>query len=111
MTVGASEFIRRFLLHVLPNGFVKIRHYGFLANHGRKEKLKLARRFLGTSSEGDSDAIRRDDQIPIAGSEDAIPERCPTCKHGRMTLVERLPAQRVIACIGTCQSPADWNTS
>src|SRR2546422_987688 len=42
MTLDAVEFIRRFLLHVLPSGFVRIRHFGFLANRNRKEKLVLA---------------------------------------------------------------------
>jgi Putative transposase len=40
MTVEAEEFIRRFLLHVLPEGFQRIRYYGFLANRYREEKLK-----------------------------------------------------------------------
>ena len=45
MTLDAVEFIRRFLLHVLPSGFVHIRHFGFLANRTRKEKLALCRSF------------------------------------------------------------------
>jgi hypothetical protein len=47
MTLGADEFIRRFLLHTLPDGFHRIRHYGFLANGGRAAKLSLCRRLLG----------------------------------------------------------------
>src|SRR4051812_41688015 len=47
MTLDAVEFIRRFLLHVLPSGFVHIRHFGFLANRKRKEKLALCRSLLG----------------------------------------------------------------
>ena len=47
MTVDASEFIRRFLLHVLPDGFVKIRHFGFLSNRHRKECLEACRMLLG----------------------------------------------------------------
>ena len=46
MTLEAVEFIRRFLLHVLPSGFVHIRHFGFLANRKRKEKLALCRSLL-----------------------------------------------------------------
>jgi hypothetical protein len=49
MTLEAVEFIRRFLLHVLPSGFVHIRHFGFLANRKRKEKLALCRSLLGGS--------------------------------------------------------------
>ena len=46
MTLDADEFIRRFLLHVLPDGFHRIRHYGFLANGHRATKLALCRRLL-----------------------------------------------------------------
>jgi len=49
MTLEAVEFIRRFLLHVLPSGFVHIRHFGFLANRKRKQKLALCRSLLGAS--------------------------------------------------------------
>ena len=46
MTLAADEFIRRFLLHTLPNGFHRIRHYGFLANGRRAAKLALCRHLL-----------------------------------------------------------------
>jgi hypothetical protein len=46
MTLGADEFMRRFLLHVLPGGFHRIRHYGLLANGGRREHLARARALL-----------------------------------------------------------------
>jgi hypothetical protein len=46
MTLSADEFIRRFLLHVLPSGFHRIRHYGLLANAGRREHLARARQLL-----------------------------------------------------------------
>ena len=46
MTLGADEFIRRFLLHVPPGGFHRIRHYGLLANVGRREHLARARKLL-----------------------------------------------------------------
>ena len=46
MTLGADEFMRRFLLHVLPGGFHRIRHYGLLANAGRREHLARARELL-----------------------------------------------------------------
>ena len=46
MTLAADEFIRRFLLHTLPDGFHRIRHYGFLANGHRAAKLALCRRLL-----------------------------------------------------------------
>jgi hypothetical protein len=46
MTLTADEFMRRFLLHVLPSSFHRIRHFGLIANNGRKEKLALARELL-----------------------------------------------------------------
>src|SRR6266498_5726076 len=47
MTLEAHEFIRRFLLHVLPDGFHRIRHYGYLANRGRADNLARCRRLVG----------------------------------------------------------------
>jgi hypothetical protein len=49
MTVGATEFLRRFFLHVLPKGFVRIRHFGFLDNGLRASRLALGRQLLGSS--------------------------------------------------------------
>ena len=46
MTLGVAEFIRRFLLHTLPDGFHRIRHYGFLANGGRSANIELCRDLL-----------------------------------------------------------------
>jgi hypothetical protein len=46
MTLEATEFIRRLLLHVLPRGFVKIRHFGFLANRHREDSIRLCRTLL-----------------------------------------------------------------
>jgi len=50
MTLTAIEFIRRFLVHVLPSGFVRIRHYGFLANRVCRDKLALCRAMLGAGT-------------------------------------------------------------
>ena len=49
MTLSADEFLRRFLLHVLPSGFVRIRHFGFLANRGRTAKLAVCRTLLAVA--------------------------------------------------------------
>jgi Putative transposase/Transposase zinc-binding domain len=73
MTLAANEFIRRFLLHTLPDGFHRIRHYGFLANRQRAAKLALCHRLLGATSP----------EPPAKQVEDAVPpdrpDRCPTC--------------------------------
>jgi hypothetical protein len=49
MTLSAEEFIRRFLMHTLPGGFMKIRHYGFLSSRGKQAKLPLCKKLTGTS--------------------------------------------------------------
>lgn len=58
MTLSAVEFIRRFMLHILPRGFMRIRHYGFFANRFRKAKLALCRKLLGLK-----DIIQRPKQL------------------------------------------------
>ena len=97
MTLEAVEFIRRFLLHVLPSGFVHIRHFGFLANRKRKEKLALCRSLLARSHNGHRTAA------DTPGSRDATTEellsrRCPACKIGRLILVKLLTAA-ACACL------------
>ena len=63
MTLGANEFLRRFFLHVLPRGFVRIRHFGFLANRFRASRLALCRQLLSSSSstlvEAETTKLRR----------------------------------------------------
>jgi hypothetical protein len=88
MTLDAVEFIRRFLLHALPKGFQRIRHFGFLANRVRAEKLGLCRKLLGDIQEPDSV-----DASPEAapGSTPAEPgDLCPECKVGRMRRIESI---------------------
>jgi hypothetical protein len=50
MTLGLDEFMRRFCLHILPEGFVKIRHYGLLSNRGRQQRIAQARSLLPISA-------------------------------------------------------------
>jgi Putative transposase len=63
LTLGADEFMRRFLLHVLPGSFHHIRHYGLLANGGRKANLELARTLLGQPSAPSSASQSVDNEI------------------------------------------------
>ena len=83
MTLPTDEFIRRFLLHVLPGGFHRIRHYGLFANGGRAANLARARELLGVparqNESGDADANA--DEPPTH----ALP--CPCC-GGRMIIIE-----------------------
>jgi len=95
MTLPAAEFIRRFLLHVLPDGFVRIRHYGYLANCHRRQKLATCRRLLGVTPVAEpaepDDAVNPSDNEPC-GSDDeretTLP--CPACKTGRLRIVDTL---------------------
>ena len=83
MTLASDEFIRRFLIHVLPSGFHRIRHYGLFANGGRAENLARARYLLGVPApqdEGD-DADANADEPPTS----LLP--CPCC-GGRMFIIE-----------------------
>jgi hypothetical protein len=88
MTLDAVEFLRRFLLHVFPKGFVHIRYYGFLANRNRKQKIALCRKLLGLP-QNPSLCLPETSGDEIDESEDkesAMP--CPVCKKGRMMEVE-----------------------
>jgi|SRR6185312_2312222 hypothetical protein len=88
MTVTAEEFLRRFLLHVLPHGFVRIRFFGFLANRRRKASLPLCQQLLKMASYPSSaDAVR------LASSSSAL-WRCPRC-GGPMLLIERLTVAQI----------------
>ena len=91
MTLKAEEFVRRFLLHVLPKGFVKIRHFGFLANRCRHDKVLLCRELLAASSTGLAGLAGHDSHSdePEADTVD----RCPRCNVGSMKPVEILPPQ------------------
>jgi hypothetical protein len=87
MTLQATEFIRRFLLHVLPRGFVKIRHFGFLANRGREDSIRLCRTLLDAQSPNVRDAAVTRQPQPNP------PDRCPLCNEGSMRPVEILLPQ------------------
>jgi hypothetical protein len=97
MTLEAVEFIRRFLLHVLPSGFVHIRHFGFLANRNRKEKLTLCRSLLGApqmvvEASADPSSSRN------STTEEQSTRRCPVCKTGRLIIIQALTAA-ACACL------------
>ena len=91
MSLGAVEFIRRFLIHVLPSGFVHIRHFGFLANRTRKEGLALCRALL-SAPQTIIDASAHAPRGGISNTEQPLPRRCPVCKTGRLILLQYLTA-------------------
>ena len=81
MTLDAFEFIRRFFLHVLPDGFVKISHFGFLSNRHRNECLEACRTLLGVKTpEPASSETWQESLLRISGIDVT---RCPLCE-GRM---------------------------
>jgi Putative transposase/Transposase zinc-binding domain len=85
MTLSADEFIRRFLLHVLPKGFHRIRHYGLLASASCKANIARARQFMAAPmAEVDPPAVH-DTADPDATTDHRLP--CPCC-GGRMIIVE-----------------------
>ena len=85
MTLAADEFVRRFLLHVLPRGFHRIRHYGLLAGSSRKDSLTLARKLLAVASPANDDTLEE----PL----DVRPP-CPCC-GGRMIVIETFERWRL----------------
>jgi len=93
MTLAADEFLRRFLVHVLPDRFQRIRHCGFLANRHRQHKLALCRRLLCTPITG---LLPTAEQCAaaIAVTPTPIAARCPACGVGLMVRVAVLPVYR-----------------
>jgi hypothetical protein len=86
MTLTACEFLRRFLLHVLPRGFVRIRHFGLMANRQRKPLLDKCRELLSGPTEPLSTTQ------PPPGTDSGVGAAlCPVCHIGHMVIVARLP--------------------
>jgi len=90
MRLGTHEFLRRFLLHVLPDGFQRIRHIGFLANGHRRTKLATIRKLIVTTAPAATGQSEEDtSEADTTGG--AVP--CPCC-GGPMTVIEMLPGPR-----------------
>jgi hypothetical protein len=95
VTISAVEFIRRFLLHSLPKGFVRIRHYGFLANRNRRANLKLIRKLLNLPTQpAKSQASLEQMMLQLVGTDITT---CPCCNQGKMKLLADIPACRARA--------------
>ena len=98
MDLAVDEFLRRFLLHVVPDGFVRIRHFGLLANRRRAAALAQCRALLAQPSPPPAaPESARDLLLRVTGLDI---ERCPVCQQGVLRQVERLPP-----------APAAWDTS
>jgi len=92
LTLDAVEFLRRLMLHVPPRGFHRLRHFGFLANRVRQEKLAQCRTLLGHTTRPPARGEATDLKTPevSAGEPRSV---CPVCQHGRMHLVQTLYRQ------------------
>ncbi len=109
MALKATEFMRRFLLHVLPLYFVRIRHYGFLANRARQEKLTLCCSLLGVNAA--SEPLPAPEE-PVEGQ--TTTDLCPSCGKGRMVIVQTLrspPTHRMQEAREPTLEPAGFDTS
>jgi Putative transposase len=98
ITLAADEFIRRFLLHALPDGFHRIRHYGFLANRHRADKLALCRRLLAAPAPAHTGDDKGCPRLP-----DGARDRCPCC-GGQMEPIGPFPRSSPV-------SPSAWHDS
>ena len=88
-TIDAVEFIRRFLLHQLPNGFVKIRHYGFLANRNRRKNLAKIRQLHGLPDIGRiAEKSIEEMMLSLTGTDINL---CPFCGKGKMQIIGEIP--------------------
>jgi hypothetical protein len=87
MALDAVEFLRRFLLHVLPRGFIKIRYYGFLSHRKRAAGLARCRELLPLSPTAEASCAALSDL-----QRRAVERRCPHCREGRLRIVQWLSA-------------------
>jgi len=90
LTLKAEEFIRRFLLHILPGGFMKIRYYGFLAHANKKASIPLLRQLINPDAEVAEKIIETVEEmmLRLTGTDLSV---CPECGKGKMIHTEDLP--------------------
>jgi len=90
LSVTAEEFIRRFLLHILPGGFMKIRYYGFLAHANKKESIPLLRQLINPDAEIVEKLTETVEEmmLRLTGVDLSL---CPECGKGKMVHIEDLP--------------------
>ena len=112
MALNPVEFIRRFLLHVLPSGFVRIRHYGFLANRMRHDKLALCRALLGVKSTPEPMASEASGEPKEPREPQTGTSACPHCGVGRMVIIDVLRATPINRRkLGPLVEAAEFDTS
>ena len=113
MTLAAEEFIRRFLLHVLPEGFQRIRYYGFLANRYRKQKLARCRELLNMPPPEPHCHVKKDYRDRYEELTGKSLKTCPVCHQGQMVITEVFQAGGIPPPIwdNPITRPPIWDTS
>ena len=89
-TVDSGEFIRRFLFHVLPLGFMKIRHFGYLSNKQKKKTIQLCRELIGSDTRQPEREKKTATELMIELTGIDI-TRCPCCRKGTMIIIMEMP--------------------
>ena len=109
LTVPVFEFIRRFLLHVVPLAFCRIRHFGFLANRVKQESLARCRELLGVPNQPRPTwpGTVRERLLLLTGTDPTV---CPHCQ-GRMVVVQRFPVLPVVGSPEVSAAGVDWDSS
>jgi hypothetical protein len=92
MTISSVEFIRRFMLHILPEKFMKIRQYGFLSNRYKKEKLGIIREYLQAAMDNTILLSEVDKSINEVYTKE--PLLCPHCNQGTLAKSRKVPPFR-----------------
>jgi len=90
MTLPAEEFLRRFVLHILPDRFVRIRHYGLFANRRREKDLEQCRSLLGVENSKSEPSPREDWQSVVLRVTGRDPTLCPECGRGHLRVIREL---------------------
>jgi len=113
MTLTAEEFIRRFLLHVLPEGFQRIRYYGFLGNRYRKQKLARCRELLNMQPPEPHCHVKKDYRERYEELTGKSLKTCPVCRQGQMVTTEVFQAGGIPPPIwdNPITGPPIWDTS
>ena len=107
MTLDGVEFLRRFLLHVLPQGFVRIRYFGLFANRVRALNVTRCRGLLAATAPGHGDSSCRPAPAPASKPEDDRRHRCPDCGTGTLLWIATLAPVPVQDALTRAPTPPD----
>jgi hypothetical protein len=110
MTLEADEFMRRFLLHIVPNGFMRIRHFGFLANRRKKKDLSRCRELLGLSAHLPKADTKTTQEFMLELTGIDL-NKCPYCKKGTMKFIAEIPQYSRVSFNDLVHQPHIWDSS